>query len=276
MAGTDRRRGEGTRRGGRFQDLDWLVGVGAQVGLVSVGTTTTTDTVGCHPRPAHRDRDNGAPDRSRRRPGDHRPGGGAGCRHLPIGSLPCVGSPRDRRPRPGHSDHRRGVLGERAVAQVRDAVRRHDAEAEQSETRAIDLSHRSLGEISAPRCSPRPVAWSSPASKDLPEDRSTACSATPPPGRGGRARAPSTAAARGSRVLTKLAQAAARHRGEVGGAEGRGVPGSRPRGARRGGGVDQDAALLLVQAVGQDLRSLAAAATQLVGDFPRPRSAWPR
>ncbi len=37
---------------------------------------------------------------------------------------------------------------------------------------------------------------------------------------------------------------------------------------RAGGRIDQDAALALVQAVGQDLRSLAAAATQLVSDFP--------
>ena len=41
-------------------------------------------------------------------------------------------------------------LGERTVASVRAAVRKHDVEAEVSEAMAVDLTLASLGEMSAP------------------------------------------------------------------------------------------------------------------------------
>ena len=73
---------------------------------------------------------------------------------------------------------------------------------------------------------------------------------------------------KGSGVLTKLRKLAAVT--EVKSADqGVGVPAVRGlRGRAAGGRIDQDAAVVLVQAVGQDLRSLSAAAAQLVYDFP--------
>ena len=75
---------------------------------------------------------------------------------------------------------------------------------------------------------------------------------------------------KGSGRADQAAQARAGHRGEVGRAQG--LASSRrswpPRCARHGAAIDPDAAELLVQAVGQDLRSLSAAAHQLANDFP--------
>ncbi len=75
---------------------------------------------------------------------------------------------------------------------------------------------------------------------------------------------------KGSGVLTKLRKLGPVTESKSARAQGVGVPGlRRRRGARRHGGtIDQEAAGFLVQAVGQDLRSLAAAAHQLANDFP--------
>ena len=76
---------------------------------------------------------------------------------------------------------------------------------------------------------------------------------------------------KGSGVLTKLRKLGRRHRGrsprEL---QAVGVPRLRRRRGRaaHGASIDQDAADFLVQAVGQDLRSLSAAADQLTSDFP--------
>ena len=62
-------------------------------------------------------------------------------------------------------------LSERTVAGVRDAVRRHDREAEVSETQAAGLTAgRSSASWPRPRCSPPPGAWSCAALENLPEE----------------------------------------------------------------------------------------------------------
>lgn len=161
-------------------------------------------------------------------------------------------------------------LGEQTVALVREAVRRHDPEAEQSETRGIDLTPASLGELSAPSLFSAIRCVVVRGLEDLPDESVS--------GLLDYAAAPVEEVAlvlvhgggqKGSGVLTKLRKLD--HVVEVKSAELKssefpGFVASEVRAA--GGRIDQEAALALVQAVGQDLRSLAAAATQLVSDFP--------
>ena len=161
-------------------------------------------------------------------------------------------------------------LGERAVTQVREAVRRHDAEAELSETRALDLTAASLGELSAPSLFSATRCVVVRGLEDLPDESVD--------GLLDYAAAPVEDVAlvlfhsggqKGSGVLTKLRKHD--HVIEVKSADLKAseFPGFVAAEVRAAGGrIDQDAALALVQAVGQDLRSLAAAATQLVSDFP--------
>jgi len=161
-------------------------------------------------------------------------------------------------------------LGERAVAQVRDAVRRHDAEAEQSETRALDLTAGSLGEMSAPSLFSATRCVVVTGLEDLPEESVD--------GLLGYAAAPVEEVAlvlvhgggqKGSGVLTKLRKLAAVTEVKSAELKASEFPGFAANEVRAAGGkIDQDAAVFLVQAVGQDLRSLSAAATQLVSDFP--------
>jgi DNA polymerase-3 subunit delta len=143
-------------------------------------------------------------------------------------------------------------LGERAVTAVRDAVRRHDPEAEHSETRGVDLTPGSLGELAAPSLFSATRCVVVRGLEDLPEESVQ--------GLLDYVAAPVEDVAlvlfhgggqKGSGVLTKLRKQAS-------------VTEVRAAGGR----IDQEAATALVQAVGQDLRSLAAAATQLVSDFP--------
>ena len=69
---------------------------------------------------------------------------------------------------------------------------------------------------------------------------------------------------KGSGHAEQAAQVASGHRGQVGGAQAGGVPGwVRPRPAATARGIEPDAAEALVEAVGPDLRALAAAADQL-------------
>ena len=161
-------------------------------------------------------------------------------------------------------------LGERAVAQVRDAVRRHDAEAEQSETRALDLTTASLGEMSAPSLFSATRCVVVRGLEDLPDESVD--------GVLDYARAPVEEVAlvlvhgggqKGSGVLTKLRKlpgVTEVKSAELKSSEFPGFVANEVRAA--GGRIDQDAALALVTAVGQDLRSLSAAASQLVSDFP--------
>ena len=161
-------------------------------------------------------------------------------------------------------------FGERTVAAVRGAVRGHDAEAELSEAAAAELSLATLGELSAPSLfsSTRCVAVRK--LEDLPEESVA--------GLLGYCAAPAEDVAlvlvhsggqKGSGVLTKLRKLGPVT--EVKSAELRAseypsfvINEARSMGAR----MDQQAATTLVQAVGQDLRSLSAAAHQLTNDFP--------
>lgn len=161
-------------------------------------------------------------------------------------------------------------LGERTVAAVRAAVRRHDAEAELSETNAAELSLATFGELAAPslfssiRCV---VVRSLEGLPDESVEGLLSYAAEPADEvalvlvHGG--------GARGSGVLTKLRKLALVT--EVKSVELRGsdYPGFVAEEFRgHAAGVEREAASFLVQAVGQDLRSLAAAAHQLAHDFP--------
>ncbi len=161
-------------------------------------------------------------------------------------------------------------LSERTVAAVKDAVRAHDAEAELSDTLAADLTLGTLGELSAPSLFSATRCVVVRALEDLPEESV--------PGLLGYAGAPvedvalvllHTGGQKGTGVLTKLRKLDAVT--EVKSAEPRSHEIPRFVAAEvqaRGARIDEDAAGALVQAVGQDLRSLSAAADQLASDFP--------
>jgi DNA polymerase III subunit delta len=161
-------------------------------------------------------------------------------------------------------------LNERSVAAVKEAVRRHDGDAEVSETEAAGLTLAELGELSAPslfsttRCV---VVRSLESLPDESVDELVGYAAAPAEDvalvlvHGG--------GAKGSGTLTKLRKLAAVI--EVRSEELRGsdYPGFVAEEVRHHGAtIDKDAAAFLVAAVGQDLRSLAAAADQLTNDFP--------
>jgi DNA polymerase-3 subunit delta len=161
-------------------------------------------------------------------------------------------------------------LGERTVSSVREAVRKHDPEAEISDTRAADLAPASLGELSAPSLFSATRCVVVRGLEDLPEESQSGLldyAAQPVEdvalvlAHGG--------GPRGSGVLTKLRKLPAVT--EIKSEE---IKPSRlpefvtSEVAAHGGRMDGEAADLLIQAVGHDLRSLAAAADQLTNDFP--------
>lgn len=161
-------------------------------------------------------------------------------------------------------------LRERTVAAVRTAVRHHDADAELAETRGSDLTMATLGEMSAPSLfsSTRCVVVRS--LEDLPEESVDGLLEY--------AAAPVEDVAlvlvhsggpKGSGVLTKLRKLATVTESKSGELRPSEFPAFVTAEIRHhGAGLDPEAADLLVQAVGQDLRSLAAAADQLASDFP--------
>ncbi|GAB2459301.1 DNA polymerase III subunit delta [Nocardioides hungaricus] len=160
-------------------------------------------------------------------------------------------------------------LNERTVGAVRDAVRRHDPEAELSETVAADLTLATLGEMSAPSLfsSIRCVVVRS--LENLPEESVA--------GLLDYADTPAEEVAlvlvhgggpKGSGVLTKLRKldtVTEAKSGELRASEYPGFVAAEIR--SHGATIERDAADALVQAVGQDLRALAAAAHQLANDF---------
>ncbi|MGN6252168.1 MAG: DNA polymerase III subunit delta [Marmoricola sp.] len=161
-------------------------------------------------------------------------------------------------------------LAERTVTQVRAAVRAHDAEAELSETTGDRLTMATLGEMSAPSLfsSTRCVVVRS--LEDLPEESVA--------GLLDYAQAPAEDVAvvlvhsggqKGSGVLTKLRRSPrvteVKNAPLKGARDFQGFVVAELRSLRVR--IDPDAAEHLVLAVGQDLRSLAAAADQLAGDF---------
>ena len=165
-------------------------------------------------------------------------------------------------------------LNERTVAAVRDGgprPRRRGRALRDRRRRARRWP--TLGELSARRrCSPRSDASWSAALENLPEesvDGLLAYAAEPAEDvalvlvHGG--------GPKGSGVLTKLRKLPAVTEVEVERAQGVGDPGVRrpPRSAATAPRSTRRPPTCLVQAVGQDLRSLAAAADQLANDFPR-------
>ena len=161
-------------------------------------------------------------------------------------------------------------LGERTVSAVRDAVRRADPAAELSETQASGLSLATLGDLAAPSLFSSVRCVVVRGLEELPDESVD--------GLLDYAAAPAEdvalllvhgGGAKGSGVLTRLRKlpAVTEHRS----AELR--PSEFPQFVaaevkRLGARMEREAADVLVQAVGQDLRSLAAAAHQLTSDFP--------
>ncbi len=160
-------------------------------------------------------------------------------------------------------------LGERAVARVRAAVRQRDFEAELSETGAETLTMATLGELAAPSLfsSTRCVVVRN--LEDLPEESVA--------GLLDYAASPAEDVAlvlvhgggqKGSGVLARLRKLEAVTEIRSASLSGRDFPPFvadelRSHQVR----IDRDAAEFLVQAVGQDLRGLSAAASQLANDF---------
>ena len=161
-------------------------------------------------------------------------------------------------------------LSERTVSGVRDAVRRHDREAEVSETQAAGLTAAALGELAAPSLFSSTRCVVVRGLENLPDESVD--------GLLDYAAGPVEDVAvvlvhgggqKGSGVLTKLRKLEAVT--EVKSEELRAseYPGFVTAEARaHGAGIDPDAATALVQSVGQDLRSLSAATDQLANDFP--------
>jgi DNA polymerase-3 subunit delta len=160
-------------------------------------------------------------------------------------------------------------LAERTVLQVRAACRKADPEAELTETVADQLTMATLGELAAPSLFSSTRCVVVRRLEDLP-DESVA-------GLVDYATAPvddvalvlvHSGGAKGSGVLTKLRKAAAVTEVKTAALTAREYPNfvtNELRGHKVK--IDADAAAFLVQAVGQDLRSLSAAASQLAGDF---------
>jgi len=160
-------------------------------------------------------------------------------------------------------------LGERAVVAVRAAVRRHDAEAEVSETMAGSLTMADLGDLASPSLFSSTRCVVVRRLEDLPEESA--------PGLLDYAGAPAEDVAlvlahsggpKGSGLLTKLRKLDNVTEVKSAPLTSREFPGFvanelRSRKVR----IEPDAADFLVQAVGQDLRSLSAAASQLASDF---------
>ena len=160
-------------------------------------------------------------------------------------------------------------LNERTVAAVRDAVRAHDADAELGETTAADLTLATLGEMAAPSLFSTIRCVVVRGLENLPEESVEGVLAY--------CAAPAEDVAlvlvhgggqKGSGVLTKLrklATVADTRSGELRVSEFPSFVSAEVR--RHGSSIDNEAASFLVQAVGQDLRSLAEAAHQLTSDF---------
>ena len=162
-------------------------------------------------------------------------------------------------------------LNERAVTGVRRAVAGFDAEAEFSEAMASSLTASSLEEMSAPSLFSATRCAVVRGLEDLPDelyDRVLAYAQAPVEDvalvlmHGG--------GSKGSGLLNKLRKMPSVT--EVKAAEVKYASGfqdfTRSEFAQLGARIAPEAAEFLVTAVGQDLRSLAAAATQLVSDFP--------
>lgn len=161
-------------------------------------------------------------------------------------------------------------LNERTVGAVRAAVRGHDPEAEFSEAMAHDLTLATLGEMAAPSLFSSTRCVVVRALENLPDESVD--------GLLGYCGAPVEDVAlvlvhsggqKGSGVLAKLRKAEGVTEAKSTAVKFSEFPRFVTAEVRsHGSRIDDQAADLLVQAVGQDLRSLAAAAHQLVNDHP--------
>jgi DNA polymerase-3 subunit delta len=161
-------------------------------------------------------------------------------------------------------------LNQRTVTAAIDAVRKSDPESEVSETTADLVSMAVLGDLSAPSLFSSIRCVVVRGLEDLPEDAYDGLVeyASDPVEDIGLILVHS-GGPKGSGLLNRLRKAA--RVTEVKSASLR--PSEFPRFVdaevrRQGGRISEDAADLLVQAVGQDLRALSGAAHQLVSDFP--------
>lgn len=160
-------------------------------------------------------------------------------------------------------------LSERAVQSARTAVRRVDPEAEVADTTADSLTMATLGELAAPSLFSSTRCVVVRKLEDLPDESVTGLLEY--------AAAPADDVAlvlvhsggqKGSGLLTKLRKCAAVDEVKSEALKPRQFPDFvvselRSHKVR----IDPEAASFLVQAVGQDLRALASAASQLAGDF---------
>lgn len=161
-------------------------------------------------------------------------------------------------------------LGERTVASVRAAVRAHDPESELGEATGRDLTLATLGELAAPSLFSTIRCVVVRGLEDLPEESVA--------GLLDYAAAPADDVAlvlvhgggqKGSGVLAKLRKLPTVTEAKSEELKANEYPRFAAAEVRAlGGRIDQEGAEFLVQAVGQDLRALAAAAHQLTNDFP--------
>ncbi|MDR7251107.1 DNA polymerase-3 subunit delta [Nocardioides sp. BE266] len=161
-------------------------------------------------------------------------------------------------------------LSARTVSSVRDAVRAHDAEAELAESAAAELTLASLGEMSAPSLFSAIRCVIVRGLEDLPDESVDGlldyCAA---PVDDVALVLVHSGGPKGSGVLAKLRKLAAVTEVKSEEVKPSEMPGFvTSEVASHGAKIASDAATFLVQAVGNDLRSLAAAADQLTNDFP--------
>ena len=161
-------------------------------------------------------------------------------------------------------------LSARTVSSVRDAVRAHDADAEFAESGAAELTLASLGEMAAPSLFSSIRCVIVRGIEDLPDESVDGlldyCAA---PADDVALVLVHSGGQKGSGVLTKLRKLSAVTEVKSEEIKTKDMPAFvTAEVATHGARITPDAAVFLVQAVGSDLRSLAAAADQLTNDYP--------
>lgn len=161
-------------------------------------------------------------------------------------------------------------LSARTVASVRDAVRAHDADAEFAESAASELTLASLGEMAAPSLFSSIRCVLVRGIEDLPDESVDGlldyCAA---PVEDVALVLVHSGGPKGSGVLTRLRKLSAVTEVKSEEIKLKDMPAFvTAEAATHGARITPDAAVFLVQAVGSDLRSLAAAADQLANDYP--------
>jgi DNA polymerase III subunit delta len=164
-------------------------------------------------------------------------------------------------------------LGARTVDEVKAAVRAHDAEAEFSDTPASDLTLGTLGEMSAPSLFSAVRCVVVRGLENLPDESvDGVLSYAAEPAEEVALVLVHGGGPKGSGVLNKLRKlpAVTEHKSEE--LKPSDFPNFVANEVRRHGAtIDREAADVLIESVGRDLRSLAGAAHQLTNDFPGER-----